>query len=58
MSQQTRQELLLTLLKVTKDLDFETKKYLANNLYMSVSELDDLLYELIKERSSGKTRTV
>jgi hypothetical protein len=58
MNQVTRQEILLSLLKVIKDQDPEIKKQLANDLYMSVSELDDLLYELIRERSFyGKTRT-
>lgn len=58
MNQTTRQELLVSLLKNIKSLDPETKKQLANDLYMSVSELDDLLYDLIKERSFYvKTRT-
>ena len=58
MTPANRQELLLLLLKAVKALDFETKKRIAADMYMSVSELDDLLYELIRERSFyGKTRT-
>ena len=58
MNQVTRQEILLSLLKVVKDLDSETKKKIATECYLSVSELDDLLYELIRERSFYvKTRT-
>ena len=58
MNQTTRQDLLLVLLKKLKDLEFEGKKQLATELYMSVGEFDDFLYDLIKERSFyGKTRT-
>lgn len=58
MSQETRQELLVSLLKKLKDFKFEGKKQLAEELYMSVGEFDDFLYELIKERSFYvKTRT-
>mgnify|MGYP003423012946 CR=1 FL=1 len=58
MNQETRQDLLLGLLKKLKELNFESKKILANDLYLSTSELDDLLYDLIKERSVYvKTRT-
>ena len=38
-------------LKAIKDSSAETKKQLANELYLSASELDDLLYDLIKERT-------
>ena len=58
MSQETRQELLVSLLKTLKDLQFEGKKQLATELYMSVSEFDDLLFDLIKERLRGKTRSI
>ena len=58
MNQTTRQDLLLVLLKKLKDLEFEGKKQLATELYMSVSDLDELLHDLIKERSVYvKTRT-
>ena len=58
MNQTTRQELLVSLLKKLKDFKFEGKKQLAEELYMSVSEFDDFLYDLIKERSFYvKTRT-
>jgi hypothetical protein len=43
MNQTTRQELLVSLLKAIKDSSAETKKQLANELYLSASELDDLL---------------
>ena len=59
MNLQTRQDLLLILLKKLKDLDHETKRKLGDELYLSVSELDDLLHDLIKERSVyGKTRSI
>jgi hypothetical protein len=59
MNQTTRQELLVSLLKAIKDSSAETKKQLANELYLSASELDDLLYELIKERTHYvKTRSL
>ncbi len=58
MNQTTRQDLLLVLLKKLKDFKFEGKKQLAEELYMSVGELDELLHDLIKERSVYvKTRT-
>lgn len=58
MNQTTRQDLLLILLRKVKDMDHETKRKLGDELYLSVSELDDLLYDLIKERSFYvKTRT-
>lgn len=59
MSDQTRQELLIQLLKRVKSMDFETKKQLANDLYLSASELELLLVELIQERTnSGKAWTI
>lgn len=59
MNQTTRQDLLLGLLKKVKDLQFEGKKQLATDMYMSVSELDELLHDLIKERSVYvKTRSI
>ena len=59
MNQTTRQELLVSLLKAIKDSSAETKKQLANELYLSSSELDDLLYDLIKERTHYvKTRSL
>lgn len=58
MSQETRQELLVSLLKKLRDFKFEGKKQLATELYMSVSEFDDFLYDLIKERLRGKTRSI
>ena len=59
MNQTTRQELLVSLLKAIKDSSAETKKQLANELYLSASELDDLLYDLIKERTHYvKTRSL
>lgn len=59
MTQETRQELLVALLKTIQGLSLEDRKRIANDIYLSASELDVLLTELIAERSRrGRTKTL
>lgn len=58
MTQEMRQELLLSLLKTLQGLPLDDRKRIANDIYLSASELDMLLTELIAERSRGKKRSV
>lgn len=50
MTQETRQELLVALLKTIQGLSLDDRKRIANDIYLSASELDVLLTELISER--------